>query len=67
MVHRQKDCRRLGRSGLILLIVAALSYRNGSGFTETSPTDAASVAVNRKQHNFETMQREIESRKVAKA
>ncbi len=63
----KKTAAGLAVAGLILLIVAALSYRNGSGFTETSPIDTASVGVNRMQHKFETMQREIESGKVAEA
>jgi len=33
----------LALAGLILLIVAVPSYRNGSGFIETSLIDAASV------------------------
>jgi hypothetical protein len=67
VVHQQKIAAGLAVAGLILLIVAAVSYRNGGGFTETSPIDTASVGVNRMQHNFETMQREIESRKVVEA
>ena len=67
MVHRTKDCRRLGGGGSNSFIVSVLSYRNGSGFIETSPIDTAPVGVNRMQHNFETMQREIESWKVAEA
>jgi hypothetical protein len=40
---------------------------NGSRFIERRPIDTASVGVNRMQHNLETMQCEIESRKVAEA
>jgi hypothetical protein len=57
----------LALAGLIMLSVAVLSYRNGSGFIETSPIDTVSVGVDRMQHNFEPMQREIESGKVAEA
>jgi hypothetical protein len=53
----KKTAPGLAVAGLILVIVAALSYRNGTGFIETSPIDTASIAVNRMQHNFETMQR----------
>jgi hypothetical protein len=54
-------------AGLILVIVAVFSYRNGRGFIKTSLIDAVSVGVDRMQHNFEPMQRQIESWRVAEA
>ena len=54
-------------AGLILVIVAVFSYRNGCGFIKTSLIDAVSVGVDRMQHNFEPMQRQIESWRVAEA
>ena len=50
----KKTATDLALAGLVLLIVAELSCRNGSGFIETSLMDAVSVGVNRMQ-NFEPM------------
>ncbi len=56
----------LAVAGLVLLIVAALAWRNGIGFIETSRMDAVSVGVDRMQ-NFELMKCQIESGEVAEA